>query len=58
MQRRAFQIEQNRHLGMNERNNHEASVAIEEEKSGAPGAAANIDETANIGQPANNNNTG
>lgn len=53
LQRRAYQLEENRHLGMRERNNFASSSAIKEDKPGAPGSAANIDETANIGQPAN-----
>lgn len=53
LQRRAFQIEQNQHLGMRDRDDSEFSVALAEEAPGAPGSAANIDETANIGKPAN-----
>lgn len=52
MQRRAFQLEQNRHLGLKERDKSEPVIAVAEDKPGAPGSAANIDETANIGQPA------
>jgi len=52
MQRRAFQLEQNRHLGLWDRDKTEPVIAVSEEKKGAPGSAANIDETANIGKPA------
>lgn len=53
LQRRAFQIEQNRHLGLGDREDGESSIALLEDAPGAPGSAANIDETANIGEPAN-----
>jgi phospholipid-binding lipoprotein MlaA len=52
MQRRAFQLEQNRHLGLWEREKIEPVNAGNEEKKGAPGSAANIDESSNIGAPA------
>ncbi len=51
LQRRAFQLEQNRHLGLWDRESTEPVIAAKEDKQGAPGSAANIDESANIGQP-------
>ncbi len=57
MQRRAYQLEQNRHLGVYDRDDNQMSGAINETVQGAPGSAANVDETANIGSPANTENT-
>jgi phospholipid-binding lipoprotein MlaA len=53
LQRRAYQVEQNKHLGLYERENPVEEAAMEAENPGNKGAAANIDEAANIGQPAN-----
>ena len=50
MQRRSYQLEENRHLGVYDR---QTAVAISEDSPGIRGAAANIDESANIGKPAN-----
>lgn len=52
LQRRAYQLDQNQHLGMRDRNAEFAGTNPENSPTG-PGAAANIDESANIGQPAN-----
>ena len=54
LQRRAYQLEENRHLGLFDRNTYASSKIVSEEaKPNAPGANANIDESSNIGQPAN-----
>lgn len=52
LQRRAYQLEENRHLGMFERD-RQSGKAVSDEQNGAPGSQANIDESANLGKPAN-----
>lgn len=52
LQRRAYQLDQNRHLGLYDRNAEFSGTNPENSPTG-PGAAANIDESANVGQPAN-----
>lgn len=52
MQRRAYQLEENRHLGMRDRNSEYGTVNQYDSSAGT-GAAANIDESANVGRPAN-----
>ncbi len=53
LQRRAYQIEENRHLGLFDRNNRLTADEIKDEAPNAPGADANIDESTNLGTPAN-----
>ena len=53
LQRRAHQIEENQHLGVYDRAGGEFSGAIDDESPEGLGSTANIDESTNIGQPAN-----
>ncbi|HTM63612.1 MAG TPA: VacJ family lipoprotein [Gammaproteobacteria bacterium] len=52
MQRRAYQLDENRHLGVYDREKEFSGVNPDDSSTG-PGAGANVDESANIGQPAN-----
>src|SRR3990167_93226 len=52
MQRRAYQLDQNRHLGVYDRE-AEFGVTNAANSVAGDGAAANVDESANIGEPAN-----
>ncbi len=52
LQRRAYQLDENEHLGIKDRDAAFAGVNAEDSSTG-PGAGSNIDESANVGQPAN-----
>lgn len=52
MQRRAYQLEENRHLGLRDREATTPAATIADSR-GAPGSMANIDESENIGKAAN-----
>jgi phospholipid-binding lipoprotein MlaA len=53
LQRRAYQLEENRHLGVYDRNNDLTADEMKDEAPNAPGADANIDESTYLGTPAN-----
>ena len=55
LQRRAYQVDENLHLGVFDRDAQFSGTNKDDSLSG-PGAAANIDESANVGQPANTDN--
>lgn len=52
LQRRVYQLDQNQHLGLNNPDLQFAGSNPDNSPTG-PGAAANVDESANVGQPAN-----
>jgi phospholipid-binding lipoprotein MlaA len=56
LQRRAYQLDENLHLGVHDRESQFGTLNKFDSPSG-PGAMANIDETQNIGEPANTENT-